>query len=138
MNIDPKIFTQWADEWDSTGRITYEKYITQKAAAYGAQQERERLMAGSGEPLFLVATGEHCDAKETYTRHEVSPPSLCDFEGPLYTADQLAAARLRGGQVNQRLMEALKEIANTSLGASFEMQSIARAAIASAEGISHE
>ena len=79
------------------------------------QQERERLLVCSEDPVFLVATGEHCDAKETYTRHEVSPPPLCEFEGPLYPSDALAAARLRGakdvrdGILNMTLPELAKE-----------------------------
>jgi hypothetical protein len=36
-------------------------------------------------PVFLVCTGEVYEGQETYTRHEGSPPPMCDFER-LYTA----------------------------------------------------
>jgi hypothetical protein len=49
-----------------------------------------------GEPasaaIFLVATGEVHEGKETYTRHEGRPPPLCDFEGPLSTSPKGGAA----------------------------------------------
>ncbi len=53
--------------------------------------ERQRLEAAlhqpaptPGAPVFLVATGEVYEGQETYTRHEGTPPPLCDFEGPLF------------------------------------------------------
>ena len=30
--------------------------------------------------IYLVATGEVVDGRETYTRHEDAPPPLCDYE----------------------------------------------------------
>jgi hypothetical protein len=48
--------------------------------------------AAPSEPVarvYLVATGETVDGQETYTRHEGSPPPLCDAEC-LYTTAQAA------------------------------------------------
>jgi len=53
---------------------------------------------------------------------------------PDWSRDSAAAESIREHQaICKMLMEALKEIKETSLGASFEMQSIARAAINQAE-----
>lgn len=50
------------------------------------------LAATQGEAVavHIVATGMVHEGQETYTRHEGSPPPLCDFE-TLYTATQPAA-----------------------------------------------
>ncbi|WAC75311.1 hypothetical protein OU995_11695 [Roseateles sp. SL47] len=48
---------------------------------------RAYLASAPAQPrIFLVATGEEHEGEATYTRHEGSPPPLCDFEGPLYAS----------------------------------------------------
>lgn len=58
-------------------------------------EQRDQVQAQPQAPaIFLVATGVEVEGEETYTRHEGSPPPLCDFEGPLYPDTQDLARRL--------------------------------------------
>ncbi len=54
-------------------------------------------VCGEAEPVYLVATGEVHNGRETYERHEGNPPPLCDFE-TLYATpvrEAMAANMLR-------------------------------------------
>ncbi len=52
----------------------------------GCCNPEDAAPAQQGGGVYLVATGQEWEGQETYTRHEGSPPPLCDFEGPLYAA----------------------------------------------------
>lgn len=65
--------------------------IVRAAAALsspGAAQTREGT-------VYIVATGEVHEGRETYTRHEGVPPPLCDFER-LYTSQPVDG--VQGGE----------------------------------------
>jgi hypothetical protein len=51
--------------------------VLRGARAVAATPVPSPVMAGRS--VYLVATGETIDGRETYTRHE-SPPPLCDYE----------------------------------------------------------
>lgn len=111
MNIDPKLINQWCDE--SLDHSDTVAYIAQRAAEYGAQQERERLLAGSGEPVTTVevepdymSRGHFYKGSRPYIKREAALG--LPIGTTLYTADQLAAARLQGELVNQQLLSDAK------------------------------
>jgi hypothetical protein len=58
----------------------------------GCCNPEDAAPAQQGGGVYLVATGQEWEGQETYTRHEGSPPPLCDFEGPLYAALTTATA----------------------------------------------
>lgn len=54
--------------------------------------------SADGQRVHLVCTGEVYEGQETYTRHEGSPPPLCDFETLYTAAPALTPARLTDAQ----------------------------------------
>ena len=160
MNIDQKLLDQWYDAWLSTARDDFGKrpklghFIAQRAAAYGAQQERERLLAGSGEPVGEVKRKQNCGPDAFFIRWK----KLMQPGETLYTADQLASARLQGEQDERAKLkqDVVGRILNTEIvdGESPEVLRDAicnrvidvfkdtfvrpNAAITAAEGSSHE
>ena len=95
MNIDPKLVEQWASEWTTLNTLKRRHYIAQRAAEYGAQQERERLLAESEEPVASVFIVINKHNKREQTTSIFGDVNDGDY---LYTEAQLAAARLRGEQ----------------------------------------
>lgn len=53
------------------------KVIDALALADGTVLQESRQSVGK---VYLVATGEVYEGRETYTRHEDAPPPMCDFE----------------------------------------------------------
>jgi hypothetical protein len=66
--------------WDTVFGYIVRKHLSARAAPV------EQAAQPSAGAVYLVATGETHEGRETYTRHEGAPPPLSDYEGPLYAA----------------------------------------------------
>jgi hypothetical protein len=113
MNIDPKLIIQWYSEWfDLKDDWQCEHYIAQKAAEYGAQQERERLLAGSDEPVAFQIYKQTPPIRALPDVKINSLPWVYDQDPSSgYVASMWVtpvAYRPTPQPVNQQLLEALK------------------------------
>lgn len=77
---------QFADALENDGWIPFHPSDRRALAAVLHSIAAPPLATlSASEPVYLVATGEVVDGRETYTRHEGAPPPLSDFER-LYAA----------------------------------------------------
>lgn len=87
---------EYAKRMDGVDSLAGKERVERRVSAKEQADRIRRMLsaiastppAGTQEAgIFLVATGEVHEGQETYTRHEGSPPPLCDFEGPLYAKE---------------------------------------------------
>lgn len=88
VHVGDSMFEHWFSEYDMAHKGTKQQMRDAYAAGMGdtghADHQHRQPVSEPVAYVFLVATGEVYEGQETYTRHEGSPPPLCDSEA-LYT-----------------------------------------------------